>query len=162
MFNTFNMNIQIIAVGKLKEKYLQQAAAEYVKRLSAWVKVDIIELKEEKFDKKSNPLVIKQKEAKKILKILPKPCFLVILDQKGEEFDSIQLAEKIDKQWFKQNLQVTLLIGGPLGLDEKILKKANVVWSLSKLTFTHQMVRITMLEQIYRAFCIIKNKRYHY
>ncbi len=155
------IHITLITLGKLKEQYWRQAEAEYLKRLSAWAKIEIIELKEESFDEKSNPEVVKLKEADKITKILPKNSFLVILTPDGKQFTSEKLAVQITNITNNFN-NIAFVIGGPLGLRHNILKLANLKLSLSPLTFTHQMSRIILLEQIYRSFTILNNKKYHY
>jgi 23S rRNA (pseudouridine1915-N3)-methyltransferase len=155
-------HLTIISVGKLKEPYWRSAEAEYLKRLSAWVKIKIIELKEESFTDKDNPETVKAKEAKKIIPILPKNAFLVILTPEGKQFTSEKLAQQFNNGTMKQWNNIIFVIGGPLGLDKSILKMADLQLSLSPLTFTHQMSRIILLEQIYRSFTILSNKRYHY
>ena len=156
------LHINIISVGKLKESYWREAEAEYLKRLSAWVKINIIELKEENFSPKDNFDIVKAKEAEKITSVLPKNSFLVILSPEGKQFKSNELAQKIDELSIYQINELTLVIGGPLGLDQTIKDKADLILSLSLLTFTHQMSRIILLEQIYRSFTILNNKKYNY
>ncbi len=156
------LHINIISVGKLKESYWRDAEAEYLKRLSAWVKINIIELKEESFSPKDNFDIVKAKEAEKITSVLPKNSFLVILTPEGKQFESAQLADQLQQLSNNQINQITLVIGGPLGLDKSILKLADLQLSLSPLTFTHQMTRIILLEQIYRSFTILNNKKYNY
>lgn len=156
------MKITLLVVGKLKEDYWRQAETEYLKRLSAFVKFEIIELKEESFNEKDNPETIKAKEAKKITEQLTKikPDYLIAMDSNGKQFSSEQLANKLPI--FEQQNNITILIGGPLGLDQTIIERANFTLSLSPLTFTHQMARIILEEQIYRAFMIKENRKYHY
>lgn len=156
------MKITLISVGKLKEKYWEEAEQEYLKRLSAFCDFKIIELKEEKFSPKDNFENIKNKEEAKILARISKNSLVILLDKNGKEFDSEKLAEKIKNFENKNITNIDLIIGGPLGFTENFLKQYTEKWSFSKLTFTHQMIRIFLLEQIYRAF-MIKNKRnYHY
>jgi 23S rRNA (pseudouridine1915-N3)-methyltransferase len=156
------IKINIISVGKLKEQYWREAEAEYLKRLSVWIKINITELKEESFTPKDKTEIIKKKEADKIRSVLPKNSFLVILDPNGKQFNSLELASKINELSIYGVNEITIVIGGPLGLDKSIIDSADVVLSLSKLTFTHQMSRIILLEQLYRSFTIINNKKYHY
>ena len=156
------MKINIITLGKLKEKYWQDAEQEYLKRLSVFAKINIIELKEEKFDDKSNHEVIKTKEAEKILNAIPKNTYLVILDKEGIQFSSEDLSKKLTKLTIGQCDNVTMVIGGPLGLHDSIKTLAKEMWSFSKLTFTHQMMRVILLEQIYRGFMISENRKYHW
>ncbi|PLX26489.1 23S rRNA (pseudouridine(1915)-N(3))-methyltransferase RlmH [Candidatus Parcubacteria bacterium] len=154
------LRITIISIGKLKEDYWKKAESEYLKRLSAFSKLEIKELKEEKFDDKSNVEVIKEKEAKKIIDAIPKDNYVVILDKNGEQFSSKNMVEKI--KTMEESNNVTIVIGGPLGLHDSVLKIAKTTWSFSKMTFTHQMMRIFLLEQLYRGFMIKENRNYHY
>jgi len=156
------LHISIISVGKLKESYWQNAENEYTKRLSNFAKINIIELKEESFDKKDNEEVIKKKEAKKILTALPKNTFLVILDKNAKQFNSVNLAKRLEYLTINRISNITFIIGGPLGLDESVIGLAKFKLSLSELTFTHQMSRIILLEQIYRVYTILGNIKYHY
>ena len=153
------MKINIITLGKLKERYWQDAEQEYLKRLSVFAKINIIELKEEKFDDKSNHEVIKEKEAEKILKAIPKDSYVIVLDKEGKQFSSEELSQKITIQQFDN---LTMIIGGPLGLHKSIIDIAKEKISFSKLTFTHQMMRVILLEQIYRDFMISENRKYHW
>ena len=154
------LHITIISIGKLKERYWKEAQNEYLKRLSAFTKLEIKELKEEKFDEKTNIEVIKEKEARKIISAIPKDSYVIVLDKEGERFSSENMAEHI--KTMEQSNNVTIIIGGPLGLHDSVLKLAKKTWSFSKMTFTHQMIRIFLLEQIYRGFMIKENRSYHY
>ena len=152
------MHIDLICLGKLKEKFWREAETEYLKRLSAFAKINIHELKEESFSEKDSAEIIKKKEAEKILSVLKKQDGLIIvLDEHEKQFSSIAFAGQI-----KPAGKLTFIIGGPLGLDESILKTANLKLSLSSMTFTHQMARVFLWEQIYRAMMINNNRKYHY
>jgi len=153
--------INIITLGKLKEKYWSDAEQEYLKRLSIFTKINIIELKEEKFDEKSNHEVIKEKEAEKILKAIHKNSYVIVLDKEGKQFSSEELSKKII-EFKNSSTEISCVIGGPLGLAESILNIAKEKWSFSKLTFTHQMMRVILLEQIYRSFMISEDRKYHW
>jgi len=155
------MKINIIVLGKYKEKYWLLAEKEYLKRLSAWFKIEIIEIKEESFAEKDDKEKIKTKEADKILAKIPDNSFVVALDENGAEFTSELFADKF-KTWQEQGQNIIFILGGPLGLHSSILQKANFKLALSKLTFTHQMVRVFLLEQLYRAQMINQNRKYHY
>ncbi|MFA6427903.1 MAG: 23S rRNA (pseudouridine(1915)-N(3))-methyltransferase RlmH [Candidatus Magasanikbacteria bacterium] len=165
------LHITIISIGKLKEQYWKDAEKEYLKRLSAFAKVEIKELKEESFTEKDNVEIIKEKEAKKILSAvasakagidaLPKDSYIVVLDKEGKQFSSEELSKHISTTT-EQHHNITIIIGGPLGLHNSILNLAKESWSLSKMTFTHQMTRIILLEQLYRGFMIKENRKYHY
>jgi 23S rRNA (pseudouridine1915-N3)-methyltransferase len=158
------LHINIICLGKLKEKYWREAAAEYLKRLSPFAKVEIKELKEESFGEKNDPTAVKQNEALKIKSALIGHAddFIVVLDEHGKQISSVQLAEEINRFSNQQINNLTIIIGGPLGLDESILKIADLKLSLSTFTFTHQMARVFLLEQIYRAMMIANGRKYHY
>ncbi|HLD60913.1 MAG TPA: 23S rRNA (pseudouridine(1915)-N(3))-methyltransferase RlmH [Patescibacteria group bacterium] len=168
------LHIHIIALGKLKESYWREAEAEYLKRLKPFAKITIHELKEESFSEKDNPEVIKEKEAKKIQNEIEKygNSYVIALDENGKQFSSVEFAHHINNRTMspfggsafggKQSNNITLVIGGPLGLDKTILNAANEVVSLSKMTFTHQTARVILLEQVYRAIMIGQNRRYHY
>ncbi|MFA7245346.1 MAG: 23S rRNA (pseudouridine(1915)-N(3))-methyltransferase RlmH [Candidatus Magasanikbacteria bacterium] len=155
------MKINIVTLGKLKEKYWQDAEQEYLKRLSVFTKINIIELKEEKFDEKSNHEVIKTKEAEKILKAIPKDSYVIVLDKEGNQSSSEKFSSKLI-ELKNSSTEITFIIGGPLGLSESILDVAKEKISFSKLTFTHQMMRVILLEQIYRSFMISEDRKYHW
>lgn len=158
------IHVHLIILGKLKEKFWQEAEAEYLKRLQPWAKITIHELKEESFSEKDNIEQIKQKEADKILNAIQKikDSYLIVLDEHGKQFSSVNLAQQF-KQISDNNINnLTFILGGPLGLHESILKQANLKLSLSALTFTHQMARVFLWEQIYRAMTITNGKKYHY
>jgi 23S rRNA (pseudouridine1915-N3)-methyltransferase len=156
--------IHIISLGKLKETYWQEAEAEYRKRLSSTVKIVWHELKEESFTEKDAVEAIKAKEAKKILSELEKikDSFVVALEEKGKQFSSVQFALTMNNETMNQFNNIVYIIGGPLGLDRSVVSKAQTTLSLSPLTFTHQMTRVILLEQIYRAFMINSGRKYHY
>lgn len=157
------IHLNLIVLGKLKEQYWREAEAEYLKRLSPFFKITITELREESFSEKDKPEIVKQKEADKILAALPKNSFLIILDEKGKRFNSPDFAKELNnKLTILKSNNLTMVIGGPLGLDKKILDLANLKLSLSDFTFTHQMARVFLLEQIYRATMINTGKKYHY
>ncbi|TAN33411.1 23S rRNA (pseudouridine(1915)-N(3))-methyltransferase RlmH [Patescibacteria group bacterium] len=151
----------IICLGKLKESYWREAEAEYLKRLKPFTKIEIRELKEEAFGEKDSPETIKQKEADKILNALPKTDdFIIALDEHGKQFSSTELAKQLSQTQTRKN--ITFIIGGPLGLHSSVRQKADLELSLSPLTFTHQMCRVFLLEQIYRALMINGGRKYHY
>ncbi len=158
------MNIHLIVLGKLKESYWREAEAEYLKRLQAFAKVTIHELKEESFSDKDKPEEIKKRESEKIKLTIEKvkPEYIVVLDEHGKQFSSEAFAKQLNKQTIEQTNSFAFIIGGPLGLDETIRKLGHLNLSLSLLTFTHQMARIFLLEQLYRAMMIAHNRKYHY
>lgn len=155
------MKINIIVVGKFKETYWAQAESEYLKRLSAWFKVNITELKEESFSEKDDREKIKAKEAQNILAKIPGNSFIIALDENGTEFESKKFAGKL-QSWLELGDELTFILGGPLGLHETILQKAKFKLALSQMTFPHQMARVFLLEQLYRSQMINQNRKYHY
>ena len=149
--------IKIICVGKIKEDYLNKGIDEYKKRISKYHNIEIYELQDEGLRDKQTTI---KKEKKKILKIINSKDYLIVLDINGKEMNSIQLAKKID-EIFISNSNITFIIGGSYGIDDSIKDLANLKLSFSKLTFPHQLFRIILLEQIYRAFKINNNEEYH-
>ena len=149
--------IKIIWVGKIKEDYLNKGIDEYKKRISKYHNIEIYELQDEGLRDKQTTL---KKEKEKILKIINSKDYLIVLDINGKEMNSIQLAKKID-EIFISNSNITFIIGGSYGIDDSIKDLANLKLSFSKLTFPHQLFRIILLEQIYRAFKINNNEEYH-
>lgn len=155
------MKITIISIGKLKESYWREAEAEYLKRLSAFAKVELIEHKEISFGDKDNTESIKEKEAVIILDSITESSYIIALDPQGKDTTSEALSKKISDLELTTS-HLTFIIGGPLGLHESVFKKTNLKLSLSPLTFTHQMTRVILLEQIYRAYMIKSGKSYHH
>lgn len=156
-------NLHLIVVGKLKEEYWREAEAEYLKRLRPFCTLIIHELKEKSFNEKDPVELTKEKEADKILAALEKfdPGYVIALEEQGKTFSSPDFAKQL-QNWHEANHTITLIIGGPLGIAPTIRKHAQTTLSLSPLTFTHQMTRVILLEQLYRAMMINSNRRYHY
>ena len=155
------MKIKIVSVGSIKEKFLKDAISEYLKRLTRFAKIEIIEVDETKIQNKSEEQV-KKEEGERLLKRIGQDDFVFLLDLKGELISSEVLAQKINDLINKGISPLTFVIGGTLGLSEEVRKRANIKLSISKMTFTHQMCRMIILEQIYRAFKIINNEEYHH
>ncbi|RDU23082.1 23S rRNA (pseudouridine(1915)-N(3))-methyltransferase RlmH [Anaerosacchariphilus polymeriproducens] len=158
------MKITIISVGKIKENYYMKAIEEYSKRLSRYCNLEIIEVIDEKTpDKASQGEVkqIKEKEAIRIMKHIKPDNYIIALAIEGHQLDSPQLAEKIEHLGLNSISHIVFIIGGSLGLDEQVLKKADELLSFSKMTFPHQLMRVILLEQIYRSYRIIKKEPYH-
>lgn len=155
--------LHLIVVGKLKDDYWKSAEAEYLKRLQPFATIVFHELKEESFTEKDPADFIKEKEAKKILETLQKinPSYTIILEERGASYSSPEFAKKL-QGWIEAHNTLAIVIGGPLGLHESVRATANTVLSLSPLTFTHQMTRVILLEQLYRAMMITSGRRYHY
>jgi 23S rRNA (pseudouridine1915-N3)-methyltransferase len=148
--------IKIITVGKIKEKYYTEAVNEYLKRLSKYTKIDLIEVKDEDFD--ISKTLLKEKES--ILKYIDDKDYIITLEIEGTELDSVSLSKKIDN--IQNNYSnITFIIGGSYGLHEDIKKISNYALSFSKMTFPHQLFRVILLEQLYRSYKIINNETYH-
>lgn len=158
------MNITVIAVGKLKEKYLKQAIDEYSKRLTRYCKLDIIELNDEKTPDNASEkeeLIIKDKEGKAILSKIKDNAYVVAMDLHGKQIKSEEFAKFISNCGVMGNSNIVFVIGGSLGLSEEVIRRANYKLCFSKMTFPHQLFRVMLLEQIYRGFRIINNEPYH-
>lgn len=158
------MNITLITVGKLKEKYLKQAIDEYAKRLTRYCKLDIIELPDEKTPdnaSEKDELIIKEKEGQLILSKVKENAFVIALDLNGKHVTSEEFAKFIEHQGVMGNSNIAFIIGGSLGLSNEVIKRANYKLCFSKMTFPHQLFRVMLLEQVYRAFRIMKNEPYH-
>lgn len=155
------MNIRIIAVGKIKEQYLKDAIKEYEKRLSSFCSFSIVEVQAEQILDESLCEKYKELEAQRILQHIKSDSFLITLEINGKMFSSEEFAIKLKNIANDGNNEVIFVIGGANGLHEKITSKSNLKFSFSKMTFTHQMVRMILAEQIYRAFKINANEPYH-
>lgn len=149
--------IKIICVGKIKEKFFKEAIEEYTKRLSKYTKLQIIEVEDVNLPNES---LIKQKEKELIEKNINEKDYVITLEIEGNELNSIELSKKI-QELEQTNPNITFIIGGSYGLDEKIKQRSNYKLSFSKLTFPHQLFRVILLEQIYRAYKIKNNESYH-
>ena len=158
------MNITVICIGKLKEKYWTAAIDEYSKRLKGYCSLDIIELKEARLPDKAGPaeeLAVKETEGEEILKKIKDNQYVITLEVKGKMLSSEKLAEKIETLGIDGQSNVVFVIGGSLGLSAAVSKRANFKLSFSEMTFPHQMMRVILLEQVYRAFKINRNEAYH-
>ncbi|MBQ2059232.1 MAG: 23S rRNA (pseudouridine(1915)-N(3))-methyltransferase RlmH [Firmicutes bacterium] len=159
------MNIEIICVGKLKEKYLREAAAEYSKRLSKFCRLQVTELPETRLESETpaaeQAVVLAESEAI-ARKIKRGPdCFTVALDVRGRELSSEELASELASLQLSGKSRVSFLIGGSLGMSEELMRSCDLRLSFSRMTFPHQLMRVIMLEQIYRAFKINAGEKYH-
>lgn len=158
------MRITIICVGKIKEKFYRDAIEEYAKRLSKYCKFDIVEVADEKTPDKASAVEeeqIKEKEAQRILAKLKPDSYVCTLEIAGKELSSVELADWIEKSAISGRGQISFVIGGSLGLHTSVLNRSDFALSFSKMTFPHQLMRVILSEQIYRAFRIINNEPYH-
>lgn len=158
------MKIKIIAVGKIKENFLKEGIDEYLTRLSAYAKTEIIEVNDSKV--KDNPnqsdiIKVINEEGERILSKIKSNDLVINLDLNKKEFDSVEFARFIEQKMVEGGSSLTFVIGGSYGLSDAVKQRANYSISLSKMTFLHQMTRLILLEQIYRSFKILNNETYH-
>lgn len=159
------MKIRILAAGKLKEAYLRAGIAAYEKRLTPFASVELTEIGEERMPEspsRAEKEAVIEKEGARLLRLVPEKSFLIVLDVKGELLSSEALAEKIAALAFDGRSDLAFLIGGPFGISEAVRKRADLRLSFSPMTFTHQMVRLLLYEQVYRAFKINRGEKYHW
>lgn len=158
------MKITILCVGKVKEKYFTGAIEEYVKRLLRYCKPEIIEVADEKTPDGASAAIeeqIKQKEGERLLKYIPDDAYVCILAINGKQLTSEELSEKIGELGVRGTSHIVFVIGGSLGLWDTVTKKGDFLLSFSKMTFPHQLMRVVLLEQIYRAYRILNGEPYH-
>lgn len=158
------MRITVVCVGKIKEKYFTMGIDEYSKRLSRYCKLEIIQVPDEKTPdnaSEAEELMIKKKEGERILKNIKDNAYVIALAIEGKMLTSEELADKIDKLGVGGDSHIAFVIGGSLGLDDEVLKRADFKLSFSKMTFPHQMMRMVLLEQVYRGYRIINGEPYH-
>ncbi|AEC01061.1 23S rRNA (pseudouridine(1915)-N(3))-methyltransferase RlmH [Selenomonas sputigena] len=159
------MKIRIVAVGKLKEKYLREGVAEYEKRLAPFASVELLETREEYMAENPSEAQRQQtlaKEGERLLRLVPERSFLIVLDVKGKLLSSEALAKELASLALQGQSDLTFLIGGAFGLSPAVRDRADLRISFSPMTFTHQMVRLLLYEQIYRAFKINRGEKYHW
>ncbi|OQY28678.1 MAG: hypothetical protein B6244_06435 [Candidatus Cloacimonetes bacterium 4572_55] len=154
------MRIEIISIGKIKERSLRTLCENYSKRIRYYSPIDIVEVKEEKIQDKRRTIDILKREAVRLHRVV-RPDIAVGLDIKGRRFSSEELAEFLMRRRSQGQKELQFIIGGPLGLAPEVLDRCAVRWSLSKLTFPHELARVLVLEQIYRAFTILRGESYH-
>ncbi|MDO5349066.1 MAG: 23S rRNA (pseudouridine(1915)-N(3))-methyltransferase RlmH [Lachnospiraceae bacterium] len=158
------MKITLVTVGKIKEKYFEDAIAEYSKRLSRYCKLEIIQVADEKTPDGPSPALedqIKEKEGERILSKIRPDAYVIALAIQGQMLDSEQLAGKLEKLGVSGVSQIVFVIGGSLGLSQAVLSRSDYQLSFSKMTFPHQLMRVVLLEQIYRSYRIISHEPYH-
>ena len=158
------MKITILAVGKIKEKFYRQAIEEFEKRLSRYCKLEIVEVADEKTPdhaSEAEELLIKEKEGQRLLKHVRDDAWICALAINGKMLDSVELSEKIESLGVSGTSHIIFVIGGSLGLAEQVLKRTDYLLSFSKMTFPHQLMRVILLEQIYRSYRIMNREPYH-
>ena len=158
------MKITIVSVGKLKEKYLKQGIQEFLKRLSSYAKVEIIEVADEKAPEnlsEADEKQVKDKEGERILQAISPDTYVITLEIEGKMLSSEQLAKKMDELATYGKSKVAFVIGGSLGISEAVKQRSDFAISFSKMTFPHQLMRLVLLEQVYRGFRINRGEPYH-
>lgn len=155
------MKIKLIVIGKTDESYLKEGIDKYLKRLKHYISFELIVLNDAVMGKKTNVILQKDLEGKSILEKINLNDYLVLLDENGEQHSSVSFSKYMQKRMNAGN-DLIFVIGGPFGFSEEIYSRANAKLSLSKMTFSHQMVRLFFVEQLYRAFTILKGEKYHH
>ncbi len=158
------MRITLVTVGKLKEKYLRDAVAEYAKRLGKYCKLEIIEVADEKTAERASEAQeaeVRAKEGERILKHVKEDAYVITLEILGKQATSEEFADKIKELGVQGKSHIVFIIGGSIGLGEEVLKRSDHALSFSRMTFPHQLMRVILLEQIYRGFRIINGAPYH-
>lgn len=159
------MNITIVCAGKIKEAYLREGIAEFTKRLRPYAKLDLREIQEERMKEspsEAEKLETLSREGERLLRLVPEGSFLYVLDVYGKELSSEELSAELDNLALAGKSHITFLIGGAFGLSEAVRRAADKRLSFSRMTFTHQMVRLLLVEQVYRAFKISRGEKYHW
>jgi len=156
------MKITLLLIGKTEDAYLKEGIDKYLKRLQHYIKIDVIEIAELKNTKALTQEQQKAKEAELILKKLLPTDQVILLDEKGVQLTSQQFADYLDKKAISSVNNLVFVVGGPYGFDQSVYQRANDKISLSRMTFSHQMVRLFFVEQLYRAYTIIKGEPYHH
>ena len=158
------MKIKVICVGKLKEKYLVDGIKEYMKRISGYADIEMIEVNDERIPERASlaeETIVKAKEGRRILDKVKQDDFMILLDVQSQQLDSVGFAKEIEKCMINGKSTIDFVIGGSLGYGQEVLNRANMKISFSPMTFPHQLMRLILVEQIYRAFKIIRNETYH-
>lgn len=158
------MKITVLCVGKVKEKFYRDAIDEFAKRLSRYCKLEILEVNDEKTDEQASETeirLVKEKEGERLLKNIKDDAYVITLCIDGKQLDSEELSEKIERLGIQGTSHIYFVIGGSLGLADAVVKRADYKLSFSKMTFPHQLMRVILLEQIYRSYRIMNNEPYH-
>ncbi len=156
------MRLRILCVGKTREHFIQEGIRKYLRYLKPYASIEVQELKQEKINDLRDAPLIRKREAERVFKSLPPAIFLVAMDERGVEFTSHEFAVFLNSIMESGVRETAFVIGGAMGLDERVTGQAQKVIAMSRWTLTHEMARLVLLEQIYRAFTIIKGKEYHY
>jgi len=155
------LKLRLVCIGKLSSRYLKDGVADFTRRISRYLPLEIAELKEERTGSKLNPEAIREAEGQRLLARTGDQDWVIALDEKGKQLDSPGLAGLIERHMLEATPSVTAVLGGAYGLSEAVRRRADLILSLSQLTFTHQLARLIWLEQLYRSLTIIRNEPYH-
>ncbi len=158
------MRITLVTVGKIKEKYLRDAVAEYAKRLGKYCKLEILEVGDEKTQERASEAeeaAVRSREGERILRQVKDDAYVITLEMQGKQMTSEELADKIEMLGVQGKSHIVFIIGGSIGLGSEVLKRSDYALSFSRMTFPHQLMRVILLEQIYRGFRIINGEPYH-
>ena len=155
------MKLRLLCVGKLSLAYARDGVEEYAGRLKRYLPFDAHELREEKGGKKADPAYVRERDSEQLLARIPDGAFVVVLDERGKALSSEKLAGLIERHMTGGTAEMTWVVGGAYGISEALRKRADLVLTLSEMTFTHQMARLLLMEQLYRALTIIRNEPYH-
>ncbi|MBR4168748.1 MAG: 23S rRNA (pseudouridine(1915)-N(3))-methyltransferase RlmH [Lachnospiraceae bacterium] len=158
------MNVEILCVGKLKESYLQDAVTEYKKRLSKYCHINILEVADEKtIDKQSEAQdeIVRNREGERLIRLMREQAYVITLEISGKMMDSFEFAKTMEELAVRSVSDIQFVIGGSLGLSKAVMSRADLALSFSKMTFPHQLMRVILLEQIYRGYRIINHEPYH-
>lgn len=162
--NELSMKITVLCVGKVKEKFYRDAIDEFSKRLSRYCKLEIVEVNDEKTEEQASETeirLVKEKEGERLLKNIKEDAYVITLCIDGKQLDSEELSEKMEKLGIQGTSHIYFVIGGSLGLADAVIKRADYKLSFSKMTFPHQLMRVILLEQIYRGYRIMNHEPYH-
>ena len=162
--NELSMKITVLCVGKVKEKFYRDAIDEFSKRLSRYCKLEIVEVNDEKTEEQASETeirLVKEKEGERLLKNIKDEAYVITLCIDGKQLDSEELSEKMEKLGIQGMSHIYFIIGGSLGLADAVIKRADYKLSFSKMTFPHQLMRVILLEQIYRGYRIMNHEPYH-
>ncbi len=155
------MKVRVLCMGKTDIPYLREGIADYLTRLKRALNVEFTEIPELKNTGSLNPNQVREKEASLLLQRIPDPAFVVLLDERGKEMRSLVFAEWLQQRFNQGFKEIIFVVGGAYGFDEKVRKRAAMTLSLSSMTFSHQLVRLLFMEQLYRAMTILRNEPYH-
>jgi len=156
------VKLRLVCVGKVAEPSLRAGVEEFAARIGRYLPLMVVELKEEKGGgKKGDPRYLREREGERILEKVPAGAYVVVLDERGDAFTSEEFSALLGRHMVQGTPEMTLIIGGPYGLSEAVRRRADLLLSLSSMTFTHQMARFFLLEQIYRGLTILRNEPYH-